>query len=150
MAAAVAFTGLLAEFLILALAGMPYRPGQARGEFLFWSIVSLLILALMIIQLVIIYIWRRRLPTMTRTPDSIASVMSYVAGTGMSRDFENLSQVSTRERNRTIKNMGKNYVYGWRREDDSGRVRWVVDEVGTEQAPPPVASAKRPTRVESF
>jgi hypothetical protein len=127
-AASVAFTGLIAEFLIIALAGLPGRPGQSRGEFLFWGIVSLAILALMIAQLLVIHIWRRSLPNLIRPPDSIAAVMTYVAGTAMSRDFEELSQLKTKDRDRAIRELGKEYAYGWRTEED-GRLRWVVDEV---------------------
>lgn len=127
-AASVAFTGFTAEFLILALAGMPYRPGQAQGEFIFWSCISLFILILMVIQLLLVVYWRRKLPLLYRAPDTIASVMAYVAGTGMARDFEGLSTMGTKERDRTVKGWGKKYVYGWRREGAEGRVRWVVDD----------------------
>lgn len=147
-AASVAFTGLAAEFLIIALAGLPYRPGQQRGEFLFWSVLSLAILTLMVAQLLIVNIWRRKLPTLTRPPDTIAAVMTYVAGTGMSRDFESLSMVKTEERNEAIKQLGKSYAYGWRREPD-GRARWVVDEVrGKERERVPFVIPQR--RVDSF
>ncbi|KAF8851582.1 hypothetical protein BDZ45DRAFT_750541 [Acephala macrosclerotiorum] len=144
-AASVAFTGLAAEFLIIALAGLPYRPGQQRGEFLFWSVLSLAILTLMVIQLLIVNVWRRKLPMLTRPPDTIASVMTYVAGTGMSRDFESLSMVKTKERNRAIKELRKSYAYGWRREED-GATRWVVDEVGRKEG----ESFRQNRRVDSF
>lgn len=64
----------------------------------------------------------------------------------MARDFEDLSMCKTKERNRVVKNMGKSYVYGWRREDGTGRVRWVVDEVGVKDLTPVPSS----TRVNSF
>lgn len=81
---------------------------------------------------------------LTRPPDTIASVMTYVAGTGMSRDFESLSMVKTKERDRAIKELGKSYAYGWRREED-GVTRWVVDEVGRKEG-----SSFRNRRVDSF
>ena len=43
----------------------------------------------------------------------------------MSRDFDGLEQLSMSERNRRIRDMGKAYAYGWRREE-GGWVRWVV------------------------
>ena len=134
IASFVALSGLIAEFLVVALAGLPYRPGQQRGEFLFWAVVALVILSLMIITLVVVNIWRRKLPALKRMPGDIAAVMTYVAGTGMVRDFAGLSQSSTKERDGAIKRLEKVYTYGWRREEmDSGvragRGRWVIDEV---------------------
>ncbi|KAK0730262.1 hypothetical protein B0H67DRAFT_638781 [Lasiosphaeris hirsuta] len=127
-AASVAFTGLTAEFLVIALAGLPYRPGQLRSEFLFCGIGASVILFFMIIQLVMVASWRRSLPHLPRRPDTIGAVMTYVAGTRMGRDFYGLEHMSTKERNEAIRKMGKVYAYGWRKEED-GRVRWVVDEV---------------------
>ncbi|KAK3366766.1 hypothetical protein B0T24DRAFT_709096, partial [Lasiosphaeria ovina] len=131
-AASVAFTGLVAEFLIICLSGLPYRPGQLRSEFVFCGAASAGILCLMLAQLALVMLWRRRLPHLPRRPDSIAAVMTYVAGTAMVRDFCGLESLTTRQRNKAIRDMGKVYAYGWRREaGEDGRaiVRWVVDEV---------------------
>ncbi len=127
-----AATGLLAEFLIVFLSGLPYRPGQLRSEFLFCGIAALVILALMTAELVFVNLWRRQLPHLPRRPDSIGVVMSYVARTRMVRDFYGLEEMGTRERNRTIMQLDKTYAYGWRREEN-GRVRWVVDDVPREE-----------------
>jgi len=127
-AASVAATALMAEFLVIFLSGLPYRPGQLRSEFLICGIASLAILALMVAQLVFVGVWRRHLPHLPRRPDSIAAVMSYVAGTNMVREFYGLEEMGIRDRNRAIRRMNKTYAYGWRREGD-GQVRWVVDEV---------------------
>ncbi len=127
-AASVATTGLISEFLVVFLSGLPYRPGQLRSEFLFCGIASMIILGLMVVQLAFINFWRRQLPHLPRRPDSIAAVMTYVAGTSMARDFYGLEEDSTRERNKAIRGLDKTYAYGWRKEE-GGRVRWVVDEV---------------------
>jgi hypothetical protein len=50
--AAIAFTSLLSEFLVITLSGIPYRPGQLRGEFLLCNITSFAILAIMVVVLV--------------------------------------------------------------------------------------------------
>jgi len=126
--ASVAFIGLIAELLIVALSGLPYRPGQQRGEFLFWGITSLTILTIMLVQLISISIWRRKLPHLPRAPESIAAVMTYVAGTSMTRDFNGLEQLKRHERDQAIRDLEKSYAYWWRREED-GRIRWIVDEV---------------------
>jgi hypothetical protein len=123
----------VAELLVVALSGLPYRPGQLRGETLFWGITSLAILGLMIVELIVVNIWRRSLPHLPRAPNSIAAVMTYVAGTRMIRDLDGLEQLSISERNRKIRDLRKAYAYGWRREE-GGQVRWVVDEVPAEDA----------------
>ncbi len=131
-AAAVAATALVAEFLIIFLSGLPYRPGQLRSEFLVCGIASLAILALMVAQLVFNNLWRRSLPHLPRRPDSIGAVMTYVAGTNMVRDFHGLEELGVSDRNRAICQLNKTYAYGWRKEE-SGRVRWVVDEVPADE-----------------
>ena len=130
-----AFIGLVAELLIIALSGLPYRPGQSRGEFLFWAITALAILTLMLVQLVIVNIWRKKLPHLPRTPASIASVMTYVANTSMTRDFNGLEKLSRSERDQGIRDLEKSYAYLWRREAH-GNIRWIVDEVPTEKNRP--------------
>ncbi|KAK3392903.1 hypothetical protein B0H63DRAFT_3063 [Podospora didyma] len=128
-AASVALTGLVAEFLIICLSGLPYRPGQLRSEFLFCGVASAAILSLMLAQLVAVAIWQRQgLPHLPRRPDTIGAVMTYVAGTSMVRDFQGLESLGTKERNKRIREMGKVYAYGWRAEE-GGKVRWIVDEV---------------------
>jgi hypothetical protein len=130
--ASVAFIGLVAEVLIVALSGLPYRPGQSRGEFLFWAITALAILTLMLVQLIIVNIWRKSLPHLPRAPGSIAAVMTYVANTSMTRDFNGLEQLSRSERDQGIRDLEKLYAYWWRREQ-SGNIRWIVDEVPMEK-----------------
>jgi len=125
----VAFTGLISEFLIIALAGLPYRPGQMRTEFLICGIASAVILCLMLTQLVLVIFWRRKLPHLPRRPDTIAAVMTYVAETSMVKDFQGLESMSTKERNKAVAEMGKVYAYGWRQEPDQRGIRWLVDEV---------------------
>lgn len=171
-AASVAFTGIFAELLIIFLAGLPYRPGQLRGEFLFCGVSALAILAIMLVQVIAINIWRRRLPHLPRRPDNIAAVMTYVAATGMARDFDGLEGLSVRERNKAIVDMGKNYAYGWRREEimpmpagvpggmeyhsgyatnagtaGGSRVRWVIDQVAGDEGKSLMVRGSEDTRV---
>jgi hypothetical protein len=127
--ASIALTALLSEFFVVALAGLPYRPGQLRGEFLFCGIAAMAILVVMLMQLCFVFWWRRKLPHMPRRPDSVASIMSYIAETSMTRDFEGMGGRKKKERDRAIEGLGKRYAYGLRVEED-GRKRWVVDEVG--------------------
>jgi hypothetical protein len=131
--AAAAVVTLLSEVFVIALAGLPYRPGQLRAEFLFCGIASIVLLVLMIIMLGVVVWWRRKLPHLPRKPNNVAAVMTYLAETTMTRDFEGMAGRKRKERNREIEGLGKRYAYGLR-VDEEGRKRWVVDEVamGTE------------------
>jgi len=126
--ASVAVTSLLAEVLVVCLAGLPYRPGQLRGEFIFCGVTASVILVIMLVNLALFVRWRKALPHLPRRPDSVAAVMTYVANTNFVRDFDGLETAKTRDRDRAIENMGKRFAYGVRIEED-GRKRWVIDEV---------------------
>jgi hypothetical protein len=83
----------------------------------------------MLIVVVIINIWRRILVHLPRKPDSVANVMSYVAGTEMCHDFEGLELLKVEERDRRIRELGKRYGYGLKEwVNGSKEKRWVVDE----------------------
>lgn len=129
--AAVAITALISESFVIALAGLPYRPGQLRGEYIFCGIASIAMLAVMLVMIWFLYRWRKTLPHMPRRPDSVAAVMTYVAETTMARDLAEMEQRKRKERRRAIEGLGKRYGYGFRVEPD-GRKRWVVDEVEVE------------------
>ena len=58
--------------------------------------------------------------------------MTYIAGTHMVRDFYGLEESTVKDRNRAIRRLNKTYAYGWRKEED-GTVRWVIDEVTSEE-----------------
>jgi hypothetical protein len=123
-------TAVLSEFLIVTLSGLPYRPGQLRGEFLFCGISSLVILSVMLAMLLVVNLWREwKVPNLPRKPNNIAAVMTYTIDSRMNADFEGLERVKIEERDLAIKRLGKRYRYGARKCTD-GKDRWVVDEVG--------------------
>ncbi|KAK1969112.1 hypothetical protein LY78DRAFT_667831 [Colletotrichum sublineola] len=124
----VAITALSAEFFVIAVSGMPWRPGQLRGEYIVCAAGCVAIATLMLISQGLVFYWRGTLPTLPRRPDSVAAVMTYVAGTTMSRDFNAVSGLGRSSADRAITEMGKRYGYGMK-VDDGGRQRWVVDEV---------------------
>jgi hypothetical protein len=129
IAALTALTAILSEFLVVALSGLPYRPGQLRSEFLFCGIASLAVLGFMVIMLLVVNLWRMlALPHLPRKPDNIAAVMTYVCDSVMNKDFEGLERVNLKERDKQIRELRKRYRYGLRRGED-GKERWVVDEV---------------------
>lgn len=129
--AAVAFAALISEILVVTLAGLPYRPGQLRSEYVFCGVASAVLLAIMLGIAVWAATWRAlAVPHLPRRPDSVAAVMTYVAGTRMVADFEGIERVGVRERDRVIVGLRKRYVYGHvERKSGFGSGRWVVDDV---------------------
>jgi hypothetical protein len=124
--ALVAFTGILAEFLVVALSGLPYRSGQLADEFFICGVSALVILGFMILSIAAVSWWRRNLPHLPRKPDSAAAVMTYCADSRMVDDFAGVERMKGSERDRYVEELGQLYEYGLRRRPD-GRLRWVID-----------------------
>jgi hypothetical protein len=128
----VAFTALVSELLIVALAGLPYRPGQLRGEFFFCAVATIVILALMLVELALVIWWRgHAVPHLPRRPDTVAAVMTYVVGAGMNSDYDGLEEVKESDRDKKVVALGKTYLYG-EAADDHGVRRWMVDQLEEE------------------
>ena len=128
IAAIVAFSAILSEFLVIVFSGLPYRPGQLRSEFFFCAIASLTIIIIILLTIVIINIWRRWLPRLPRKPDSVAAVLTYVCQSRMVEDFEGVELLSVKERDRRIRDLRKRYGYQARQGEDS-LGRWTIDEM---------------------
>jgi hypothetical protein len=116
----------LAEFLLVALSGLPYRPGQVQDEFFFCGISALIILAVMVLVITFVAFWRRYLPHLPRKPNSTAAVMTYLAGSNLVADFEGAERMSARERQKWVEEQDKLYEYGLR-EGSDGKTRWSID-----------------------
>jgi hypothetical protein len=127
IAAAIVFTAFLSEFLVIALSGLPYRPGQLPNELFFCGVASIFILATMIFVLVVVNIWRTSLPSIPRKPNNIASVMMHVSESRMCDDFEGTQGLTTRERDERVRRLGKRYFYGV--EGDGIGRKLVIDEI---------------------
>jgi len=78
LAATVAFAALLSEVLVIVMAGIPYHPSQIRFELLLCSYLSMAILAVMIITMILVIIWRWRLPHFPRRPNTLGAIVSYI------------------------------------------------------------------------
>ncbi|KAF9872068.1 hypothetical protein CkaCkLH20_10405 [Colletotrichum karsti] len=127
--AIIALTALVAEFFVVAISGLPWRPGQLRGEYIFCGVACVVIATIMLVVQGLVFYWRSSLPYLPRRPDSVAAVMTYVAGTTMVAEFDVVSGMGKRSSRRAIKSMGRKYAYGLKMGED-GRQRWVVDEIG--------------------
>jgi hypothetical protein len=126
-AAFLAFIAVLAEVLVIALAGVPYSPGQILLELLVCSYVSMAVLAIMVCGIVTTIIWRRKAPDLPRAPDTILGVMSYVANSKMLDSFEGCELLRSKDVDNRITGLGKRYGYG-RFKGVDGQVKWMVDE----------------------
>jgi hypothetical protein len=84
---------------------------------------------MIIMMIIVANIWRRMLPDLPRKPNTVAAVLSYVAGAHFCADFEGLEKANVKERDRRIVALGKRYGFGTVGTLD-GTERLVVDEVG--------------------
>ncbi|KAK1673557.1 hypothetical protein BDP55DRAFT_556074 [Colletotrichum godetiae] len=105
-----AFMSIMAEFLPMLLANVPYNLTQTLSSHNACSIISITILVLMIVAVgASLFI---KWPGMPVDPRSIAGAMYYVNESRMLDDFEGLSQLSSFDRNRKVGELGRRYFYG--------------------------------------
>ena len=86
--ASVAFVSALAEILVVVLAATPFSPGEIFLKLIICAYTSTGILSLMVIVLVSLVFWRKHLQYLSRTPDTLGGVMSYICGSRMLVDLE--------------------------------------------------------------
>ena len=73
---------------MVILQAIPYSPGEIFLELIICAYTSTGILSLMVIVLVSLVFWRKHLQYLSRTPDTLGGVMSYICGSRMLVDFE--------------------------------------------------------------
>ena len=108
-----ALAGILSRFLPLLLSSVPFAAAQTwvTHEICTWLAVALL--CIMIIVL-LGHVWLVKWPHMpAAAPDSLACCVYYVCDSAMLRDFERLSMLGSRERDRRVERMGRMYRFGW-------------------------------------
>jgi hypothetical protein len=126
-AASMAVIAVLSDIMIIFLGAVPYSSGQIFLELQIASYASMGTLGIMIIGVISLIAWKRRLPDLPRAPDTIAAVVSYVADSRMLDDFEGFEYLDDREMNSRLTGTGKRYVYG-KRPGSDGQLRYLVDE----------------------
>ncbi|KAF4834957.1 hypothetical protein CGCTS75_v002884 [Colletotrichum tropicale] len=105
-----AFMSILAEFLPILFANVPYNLTQTLKSHNVCATISLTILALMLASMVAsLFIKWPELPV---DPRSIAGALYYVAESRMLEDFEGLSKLDSEEREKKVKQLGRRYFYG--------------------------------------
>jgi hypothetical protein len=127
LAAGLAFTAILADILIVSLAGVPYSPGQIWLELLICSYTSMAILGIMVLSIIALLVWRRKSPDLPRAPDTLLGVISYIADSKMLDDFEGTEVLKDKDIENRINGLGKRYGYGCMVGMD-GQTRRMVDE----------------------
>jgi hypothetical protein len=125
--ASIAFIAILAEILVVVLAAIPYSPGKIFLELLICTYTSIGILSLMVIVLISLVFWRRKLPYLPRMPDTLGGVISYLCDSHMLDDFDECKELGNRELEKMITRFGKKYRYGKYTGVD-GQVRWMIEE----------------------
>ncbi|KAL8243665.1 hypothetical protein R6Q59_009923 [Mikania micrantha] len=113
--ALVALTTVLADVLIIAVAGVPYGQAEIYAAAQVSTWLSVGILGLMVLVGVAAMVWRRGNHRLPRTPDTVVNIALYVcAGRVVEEGGKNGVRV------------GSGYWFGWGRGFD-GRMRWLVD-----------------------
>ncbi|KAK1624381.1 hypothetical protein BDP81DRAFT_437531 [Colletotrichum phormii] len=105
-----AFMSIMAEFLPMLLANVPYNLTQTLSSHNVCSIISITILVLMMVAVgASLFI---KWPEMPVDPRSIAGAMYYVNESRMLDDLEGLSQLSSFDRKKKVGELGRRYFYG--------------------------------------
>jgi Protein of unknown function (DUF3433) len=128
--ALVAFTAIMSDILIVAIAGVPFAQAQVWLSFIVSAYVSLGILGLMVLVVLGTFWWRagNERMGMPRAPSTMVAVLMMLCneGNGLRGEFEGWEGVGTAARDIACKKRKGRYWTGRILEGD-GRERWVVD-----------------------
>ncbi|KAK0622329.1 hypothetical protein B0T14DRAFT_580404 [Immersiella caudata] len=112
LTASIVIANILGKFLPVLLSGIPFKSTQTwrSQQICGWTTVSLLSLMILIL---LVYMRFAQWPELPVPPDSLAGVIYYVCNSQMLKDFERLSMLGTRERDRRVERMARRYSFGW-------------------------------------
>lgn len=108
---------LLAEVLSIAIAGVPFAPGQLFLNFLVVAYMSLAILGIMLLAAIAVIVHRKYEPRIPVVPDTLGPKMSYLVGSKMLENFD--SNAGT-----CGENSLRSGRYGFRPVTESNGGRW--------------------------
>lgn len=111
-ASVVAFAGVLSKFLPALLSSIPFVSTQTwkTHEICTWTTVTLLsVIAVVLLG----YMRSARWPEIPVPPSSLAGYVYYVCDSRMLKDYERLSMLGSRERDRRVEGMARMYRFGW-------------------------------------
>jgi fluoride exporter len=124
----VALMTILSEFLPILLANVPYNLTQSELTHVICARMTISILGLMIITVAISAFIKW--PHMPVDPRSIAGAMYYVSEAHMLADFEGMSRMNSKDREKRIREIGTRYFYGDVMSSTGGRRMGVDGEGG--------------------
>lgn len=129
--ALIAGTAVLSDFLIVAVGGVPYSTAQVWQAFLTSAYLSMTILAIMVLSLIGIFVWRSRVQRlkMPREPDTLLSVWLMLCDENnkVRAEFDGWETTGERERAKACRRRGAKYRGGWMQDQNGGgRWRWCV------------------------
>ena len=107
-----AFAGVFSEVLPAVMSGVPFQAAQTYKihEICIWWAIAVLIVMIMVL---VSHMWLVKWPHLAANPNILAVWAYYVCDFHMLRDFERLSMLGRRERDRWITRMGRMYRFGW-------------------------------------
>jgi hypothetical protein len=73
---------------VVILAAISFSPGEIFLELIICTYTSIGILSFMVIALLALGLWTRKLPYLSRTKDTLGGVISYICGSRILVNFE--------------------------------------------------------------
>lgn len=106
----VGLTAVLSEFLTVFLANIPFRVTQTFlvARICTWSAVGILCIMILVVVASFFVKW----PHMPIDPSTIAGAMYYVCDSWMLESFEGLGDLTRKERDWKVNEMGARYAFG--------------------------------------
>ncbi|KAF2434078.1 hypothetical protein EJ08DRAFT_22685 [Tothia fuscella] len=122
------FTTLLAEVLIVTLAGVPFSKSSSYTAFNASVDISIAIIGIMLIVLPAVVLHLRKARKGPNPPDCIADTINMLSGSALVERLQGHSSLDTRERYKLIQGWGSMYAVRRRAANDksSGR-EWSID-----------------------
>jgi hypothetical protein len=125
---AVSLAAILSEFLPVILSNVPFNLAQTGTAATVCAVLSCIFLGFMLAVLGSSFFVRY--PPMPVDPRCIAGLLWYVSKSAMLEDFEGVSRLEGKERERRVKEMGRRYFYGVLAGEGEGRRLGVDCDVG--------------------
>lgn len=124
----VSLAAILSEFLPVILSNVPFNLAQTGTAATVCAVLSCIFLGFMLAVLGSSFFVRY--PPMPVDPRCIAGLLWYVSKSAMLEDFEGVSRLEGKERERRVKEMGRRYFYGVLVGEGAGRRLGVDCDIG--------------------
>jgi hypothetical protein len=102
---------ILCEPLIVSLASIPFQHGEAWETYIVSNWLVVAILSMMLIGITW-FLCRKKTPGLIRRPDTVASIMLYLCGSHMLKDFKGMARLKQKRRDELVEEWDKRYSMG--------------------------------------